>query len=247
MPEWLDEALGIGGKRKPLGDRAQSAVDRLLGIPEAQPRQVAAQPALPPVRENPTFLGESSLPATAFEGASGQSVQNPLVKGEVRTDSGEKWTVADVQASFEKSVSLTPAELPNVDKTQRSSDYLTLPPHLAPSGEADVVYERRAVSIQAGENAIVLDYNVDAATVLYWSAVGTDSHLNSYYQFWVDGGIVQAISGPAQVGTVLSPLKFPMAVKVTKRVYMKAFNFNASPFTYECVIVGWKERSTVSA
>lgn len=251
MPEWLDNALGIGsGKRKQpsLSERVQQGFDNLLGIQAPAQRQVAPAPAPPPSpTKNPTYLEAGSPPATVFEGASGESIQNPLVRGDVRIEHGEKWTVADAQVQFQRSISLTPAERPDIDPTKKGSDYLTLPPHLAPSAEADVVYERRAATVEAGQNAIILDYRVDAGTILYWSGVGTDSHLNSYYQFWADEAIVQAISGPAQVGTILSPLKFPLAVKVNKRVYMKAFNFNAQPFTYECVIVGWRERSSVSA
>lgn len=151
--------------------------------------------------------------------------------------------VGDAEGRFAQPVLIAPAERLAMRPPNPDDGYVTLPPHLSPSKDAEMVYERRAVNIDAGENLIVLDFPVPSRKVFYWSGVGTDMHLSSFYQFWFDENVLQQISGPAQVGTILQPFKFPAAFKATKRVYLRAYNFNSVPFTYECAFVGWLEEA----
>ena len=102
-------------------------------------------------------------------------------------------------------------------------------------------YERRAQSVDAGASAFILDFTADPDSIVYWATVGTDQHLNSLYEFWVDGTIFEPITGAAQVGTVLNPYRFPGAIPV-KSLRLRAYNFNPTPFTYEVVVAGWTDR-----
>lgn len=143
-------------------------------------------------------------------------------------------------ARFSRPTLFGPAEHVLTDTAQPGSgNHLTLPPHIHPPSTARPWYERRAVSVPAGESMFILDYPVDTDSVVYWSEVGTDQHLNSFYEFHLDGLIFEQVSGAAQVGTVLHPYRFPGAVAAHKSVRLRAYNFNPTPFTYEVVVAGW--------
>lgn len=124
------------------------------------------------------------------------------------------------------------------DATQESPE-VHLPPHIHPPANSKNLYERRSASVAPGGVADLLVLDVESDETIYWSAVGTDQHLNSYYEFWVDGIIYTPISGAAQVGTVLRPFTFPGAVRVQKELKLRAYNYNPAPFTYEVVVLGW--------
>lgn len=83
-------------------------------------------------------------------------------------------------------------------------------------------------------------------------ALGTDQHDNSYYYFYFDGRYMEQISGPAAIGTILQPFKFPKPIKIKRSIELYIDNNNDVPYPnpgdkpsdivpYEAVIVGvWK-------
>jgi len=83
-------------------------------------------------------------------------------------------------------------------------------------------------------------------------ALGTDQHDNSFYYFYLDGKYMETISGPAAIGSVMQPFKFPQPIKVRKSIELYIDNNNNEPYPnpgeepsdlipYEVVIIGfWK-------
>lgn len=83
-------------------------------------------------------------------------------------------------------------------------------------------------------------------------ALGTDQHDNSFYYFHIDGRYMETISGPAAIGSIMQPFKFPQPIKVRKSIELYIDNNNDVPYPnpgnkpsdivpYEVVIVGvWK-------
>lgn len=161
-----------------------------------------------------------------------------------RLGAGARDTFASEVPEFAKPTLFSPAERPLTmpDTPGGALGYVSLPPHIHPSPTAKPWYERRAVSVEPGASTFILDYAVDTDSIVYWALVGTDQHLNSFYEFWLDGTIFEAISGAAQVGTILNPYRFPAAVRVNKSVRLRVYNFNPTPFTYEVLVAGWIDR-----
>jgi len=83
-------------------------------------------------------------------------------------------------------------------------------------------------------------------------AIGTDQHDNSFYHFYIDGRYMETISGPAAIGSIMQPFKFPQPIKVRKSIELYVDNNNDVPYPnpgdkpsdlipYEVVIIGvWK-------
>ena len=83
-------------------------------------------------------------------------------------------------------------------------------------------------------------------------ALGTDQHDNSFYHFYIDGRYMEQISGPASIGSIMQPFKFPIPIKVRKSIELYIDNDNDVPYPnpgdkpsdlvpYEVLIVGiWK-------
>lgn len=159
-----------------------------------------------------------------------------------RLAAGTRDALADATPDFGTPILFLPPERPNASATlEGGAAYLNLPPHVQPSSTAKPWYERRALAVEPGQSVFILDYAVDTESTVYWAHVGTDQHLNSFYEWWQDGTIFEPITGAAQVGTVLSPYRFPAAVRIDKSLRLRVYNYNAVPFTYEAVVAGWIE------
>lgn len=117
------------------------------------------------------------------------------------------------------------------------------------------VYERRASTVSEP-----VPQNTSGHTLLRWEkpsdrdyfllyGIGTDQHLNSYYEWTVDG-VVLPISGEARVGDPEDPYMFPEPLYVSGSIVLKVTNGNGvaypridpgdpdAEYSYECLIVG---------
>lgn len=117
------------------------------------------------------------------------------------------------------------------------------------------VYERRASTISSP-----VPNNTSGYLLLRWTkpsnrdhfllyGIGTDQHLNSYYE-WIIDGVVLPISGEARVGAPENPYVFPEPIYVSGTIVLKVSNNNAvayprvdpsdpdAEYSYECIIVG---------
>jgi len=128
---------------------------------------------------------------------------------------------------------------------------------LAGIGVGDFVYERVASTISnpvpaGAKNYKLLDWKEPSNKnrIFLWCGVGTDQHDNSYYRWEVDNVTFNAISGEAQVGTILEPFIFPRPIRVLNNIRLYIDNNNTKPYPnagsdpsdpipYEAVIVGY--------
>lgn len=117
------------------------------------------------------------------------------------------------------------------------------------------VYERRASTLAVPVPGVTSGY-----MLLHWTkpsnrdhfllyGIGTDQHLNSYYEWSVDN-VVLPISGEARVGAPEDPYVFPEPIYVSGTIVLKVSNGNGvgypridpsdpdAEYSYECVIVG---------
>jgi hypothetical protein len=81
-------------------------------------------------------------------------------------------------------------------------------------------------------------------------SLGTSQHDNTVYHWYVDGVHLDAISGPAAIGSILSPYVFPRPIRVNLSIELKVDNLNLKAYPnntgtshvdripYECVVSG---------
>ena len=132
---------------------------------------------------------------------------------------------------------------------------------VAPVGiePTDFVYERVASTMDNpvpahAKKHKLLDWRQPETKnrTFYLCALGTDQHDNSFYYFYIDGTYMEQISGPAAIGSVMQPFKFPQPIKVRKSIELYIDNNNDVPYPnpgdkpsdivpYEVVVIGvWK-------
>jgi hypothetical protein len=82
------------------------------------------------------------------------------------------------------------------------------------------------------------------------TSLGTSQHDNSVYHWIVDGTELKAISGPAAIGSIVSPYVFPKPIRVYVSIELRIDNLNLKPYPndmatslvdrlpYECVLNG---------
>ena len=116
-------------------------------------------------------------------------------------------------------------------------------------------YERRASTLidpvpADTEGYSLLYYNKTDPRPLKIVSLGTNQHDNSVYHWIVDGEEVEAISGPAAIGSITQPYVFPKPIRVYVSIELRVDNLNLKAYPndsatsmvdrvpYECVVNG---------
>lgn len=116
-------------------------------------------------------------------------------------------------------------------------------------------YERVASTLENPVPADTTDYQLfrfekTDSRPLRITSVGTSQHDNAAYHWLIDNVELQAISGPAAVGTIMHPYVFPKPVRVRASIELRVDNLNLKAYPnddatsmvdrmpFECVING---------
>lgn len=116
-------------------------------------------------------------------------------------------------------------------------------------------YERMASTLATPVPANAMGYSLfyydkQDTRPLQIVSIGTDQHDNSVYHWYIDGVRIDSISGPAAIGSIYAPYRFPHPVRVNRSIELKIDNLNGKAYPnstatvsadrmpYECVIAG---------
>ena len=119
-------------------------------------------------------------------------------------------------------------------------------------------YERRASTLAAPVPAnatghILFRFDKRDTRSLQITSLGTSQHDNAVYRWYIDGILVDSISGRAAIGTILHPYVFPRPIRVDISIELQVDNNNPKPYPnddatsvvdripFECVVNGiWR-------
>lgn len=123
---------------------------------------------------------------------------------------------------------------------------------------SSLFYERVASTLDEPVPADTRSYRLfrfekDDPRPLRITSIGTSQHDNAVYRWYIDGILVDSISGRAAIGTILHPYVFPRPIRVDISIELQVDNNNPKPYPnddatsvvdripFECVVNGiWR-------
>jgi len=120
---------------------------------------------------------------------------------------------------------------------------------------SSLFYERVASTLDEPVPADTRSYRLfrfekDDPRPLRITSIGTSQHDNAAYHWIIDGTELKAVSGPAAIGSILNPYKFPKPIRVYVSIELRVDNLNLKPYPnddatslvdrmpFECVVNG---------